>query len=187
VLHPPIAALIHQRHIEVLMIHLDSPDPEFGSMLRSGSQPIALAAILLLLIVVGIGSMALWRATTEIVPEVDRVALARLLQSRTAQAPEQLVERTRSLEASQQDSIDQLQMVQDELQTVKRQLASEAADKKRLADQVAALTETVRLRQSFASAPPDPSPAPETRPVSTRTHAMSAIRHKRSKAKSSPS
>jgi len=169
------------------MIHLDSPDPEFGSMLRSGSQPIALAAILLLLIVVGIGSMALWRATTEIVPEVDRVALARLLQSRTAQAPEQLVERTRSLEASQQDSIDQLQMVQDELQTVKRQLASEAADKKRLADQVAALTETVRLRQSFASAPPDPSPAPETRPVSTRTHAMSAIRHMRSKAKSSPS
>ena len=167
------------------MIHLDSHDSEFGGMLRSGSQPIALAAILLLLIVVGIGSMALWRATTQIVPEVDRVALARLLQSRIAQGPEQLVERTRSLEASQQDSIDQLQMVQDELQAVKRSLASEEADKKRLADQVAVLTEAVDgLRQSFASAPPDPSPPPQMRPVSTRAHAMSGIRHKRSKAKS---
>jgi len=154
-------------------------------MLRNGSQPIALAAILLLLIVIGIGSMALWRATTGIVPEGDRVAVARLLQSRTAQAPEQLVERTRSLEASQQDSIDQLQVVQDELQSVKRLLASEQADKKRLADQVAVLTEAVDgLRQSFASAPPDPSPAPEARPVSTRARAMTAIRHKRNKPKS---
>ena len=51
-------------------------------------------------------------------------------------------------------------MVQDELQTVKRLLASEEADKKRLADQVAVLTEAVDgLRQSFASAPPDASPA----------------------------
>ena len=165
------------------MIHLDSHDPEFGSMLRSGSQPIALAAILLLLIVIGIGSMALWRATAGIGPEVDRVALARLLQSHTT--PEQLAERTRSLEASQQDSIDQLQVVQDELQTVKRLLASEEADKKRLADQVAVLTEAVDgLRQSFASAPPDPSPAPAARPLSTRTHAMTGTRHKRSKAKS---
>ena len=166
------------------MIHLDSPDPEFGSMPRSGAQPIALAAILLMLIVIGIGSMALWRATTDI-PEADRVALARMVQARTAQASEQLVERTKSLEVSQQDSIDQLQLVQDELQTVKRLLASEEADKKRLADQIAVLTETVDgLRQSFASAPPDPSPAPETRPVSTRAPAMSGIRHKRNKAKS---
>jgi uncharacterized protein HemX len=170
------------------MIHSDSHDPEFGSVLRIGSQPIALAAILLLLIVVGIGSMALWRATAEILPEVDRVASTRLSPSRTAQAPEQLAERTRSLEASQQDSIDQLQVVQDELQTVKRLLASEEADKKRLADQVAALTEAVDgLRRSFASAPPEPSFAPETRPVGTRAHTMSGIRHKRNKAKSQPS
>jgi hypothetical protein len=166
------------------MIHSDSHDPESGSMLRSSSQPIALAAILLLLIVVGIGSVALWRVTAEIVPEVDRVALARLART----ASEQLVERTRSLETSQQESVDQLQILQDELKTVKRLLASEDADKKRLADQVAVLTEAVDgLRQSYASAPPEPSPAAETRPVRSRGHAMSGIRHKRTRAKSQPS
>jgi len=158
------------------MIHFESQDPDAGPWLRSGPQPIALATILLLLIVVAIGSTALWRATTGSIPEVDRVALARLLHSRTAQTFDQLADRTRGLEASQQEAIDQLQVVQDELQTVKRLLASEEADKKRLADQVAVLTEAVDgLRQSFASAPPDASPPPETRPANTRPHALNAI------------
>ena len=68
------------------MIHLDSHDPETGASPRSGAQPIALATILLLLIVIAIGSTALWRATTGNIPEADRVALARLLHSRTAQS-----------------------------------------------------------------------------------------------------
>ena len=167
------------------MIHLDSHDPEAGASPRSGSHPIALATILLLLIVVAIGSTALWRATNGNIPEADRVALARLLHSRAAQSFDQLADRTRGLEGSQQEAIDQLQVVQDELQTVKRLLASEEADKKRLADQVAVLTEAVDgLRQSFASAPPDASPAPETRPVSTRPHAINAMHYRRSKVKS---
>ena len=158
------------------MIHLDSHDPDAGARMPSGSQPIALATILLLLIVIAIGSTALWRTTKGSIPEVDRVALARLLHSHTVQAFDQLAERTRGLEASQQEAIDQLQVVQDELQTVKRLLASEEADKKRLADQVAVLTEAVDgLRQSFASAPPDASPPPETRPANTRPHAPNAI------------
>lgn len=161
------------------MIQLDSHDPDTGAWLRSGSQPIALATILLLLIVIAIGSTALWRAATGSIPEVDRVALARLLHSRTAPAFDQLADRTRGLEASQQESIDQLQVVQDELQTVKRLLASEEADKKRLADQVAVLTEAVDgLRQSFASAPPDASPSSEPRPASTRTHALIGVRNR---------
>ena len=160
------------------MIQHDSHDPEAGAWLRSGPQPIALATILLLLIVVAIGSTALWRATTGRLPEVDRVALARLLHA-------QLADRTRGLEASQQEAIDQLQVVQDELQTVKRLLASEEADKKRLADQVAVLTEAVDgLRQSFASAPPDASPPPETRSASTMTHAINGMHYRRSKVKS---
>jgi len=158
------------------MIHLDSHDPDAGARMPSGSQPIALATILLLLIVIAIGSTALWRATKGSLPEVDRVALARLLHSRSAQAFDQLADRTRGLETSQQEAIDQLQVVQDELQTVKRLLASEEADKKRLADQVAVLTEAVDgLRQSFASAPPDASPPPETRPANTRPHALNPI------------
>jgi uncharacterized coiled-coil protein SlyX len=162
------------------MIHLDSYSPDIGKRPRSDSQPIALAAILLLLIVIGIGSIALWRATTESISKADRIALARLLHSPTAQNLNQLADRTRGLETSQQEAIDQLQMVQDELQTVKRLLASEEADKKRLADQVAVLTEAVDgLRQSFASAPPDNSPPPETRPASTRTHALNGIHHRR--------
>jgi len=161
------------------MIHLDLHDPD-GSRPRSGSQPIALATILVLLIVIGIGSIALLRATTQGIPQVDRVALARLLHSRTAQSFDQLVDRTRGLETSQQEAIDQLQMVQDELQTVKRLLASEEADKKRLADQVAVLTETVDgLRQSFASASPDGSPTPDTRPAGTKIHAINGIHHRR--------
>jgi len=162
------------------MVHLDSHDPEIGSRPRSGSQPIALAAILVLLIVIGIGSIALLRATAQGLPAADRVALARLLHSRAAQTFDQLADRTRGLEVSQQEAIDQLQMVQDELQTVKRLLASEEADKKRLADQVAVLTEAVDgLRQSFASAPPDNSPPPDARPAGTRIRAMNGIHHRR--------
>jgi negative regulator of replication initiation len=167
------------------MTYFERPDPEIGQILRSGSQPVVLATILVLLIMIGVGSLALWRATTANVGDIDRAALARLLQARTAQTYEQLIEKHNILEASQHDSIDQLQIVQDELQTVKRLLASEEADKKRLADQVAVLTETVDgLRQSFASAPPEPALRPETRPASARAQAMNAIHHRRSKTKS---
>jgi hypothetical protein len=166
------------------MIHPDSLDPKTEALSWSGSQPIALATILLLLIVVAIGSTALWRATTGNIPEADRVAVARLLHSRTAQTFDQLADRTRGLEASQQAAIDQLQEVQDELLTVKRLLASEEADKKRLADQVAVLNETVDgLRQSFASAAPDASSQPERRPTSARIHAINAMHYRRSKVK----
>jgi hypothetical protein len=47
------------------------------------------------------------------------------LQARATQASEQLVEKTKGLEATQQESIDQLQMVQDQLQTVRRLLAAQ--------------------------------------------------------------
>ena len=60
----------------------------------------------------------------------------RQLQARAAQASEQLVEKTKGLEATQQESIDQLQMVQDQLQTVRRLLAAQQADTKKLSEQV---------------------------------------------------
>jgi uncharacterized protein HemX len=135
------------------------------SLVRASTQPIALAAATLLVLLAGVASIALWRAYTGNAPELDRVVTARALQARTAQASEQLVEKTRGLEATQQESIDQLQVVQDQLSTVSRLLASQQADTKRLSEQVSTLTEAIDgLRQSFASAPPsEPAAAPARR------------------------
>jgi uncharacterized protein HemX len=132
------------------------------SLARAGTQPIALAAALLLAMLAGVASIALWRTYTGTAPELDRVVATRALQTRTAQASEQLVEKTKGLEATQQESIDQLQMVQDQLSTVRRLLASQQADTKRLSEQVSTLTEAIDgLRQSFASAQPsEPAAAP---------------------------
>src|SRR6476619_1336604 len=123
-----------------------------GTVARFSGQPIAIAAVAFVVVVLGIGSIALWRAYTGTAPETDRVVATRQLQARTAQASEQLVEKTKGLEATQQESIDQLQVVQDQLQTVRRLLAAQQADSKRLSEQVAGLTEAIDgLRQSFAS------------------------------------
>ena len=120
---------------------------------RFGGQPFVIGAAALMVIVVGIGAIAAWRAYTGASPETDRVVASRQLQVRAAQASEQLVEKTRGLEATQQESIDQLQMVQDQLATVRRLLAAQQADTKKLSEQVGGLTESIDgLRQSFASA-----------------------------------
>src|SRR6266566_4699250 len=100
-----------------------SRDTRANTLARIGSQPIALAAALLSIVVVGAAAIALWRAYTGTSPELDRVAAVRQLQARAAQASEQLVEKTKGLEATQQESIDQLQVIQDQLQTVRRILA----------------------------------------------------------------
>ncbi|MBC7052312.1 hypothetical protein G6O46_25205, partial [Salmonella enterica subsp. enterica serovar Enteritidis] len=86
-------------------------------------------------------------------PETDRMVAARQVQARTEQVSEALVEKTKGIEETQQESIDQLQVVQDQLQTMRKQFAAQQADAKKLPDQVAALTEQVEgLRQSLASA-----------------------------------
>ena len=133
------------------MIELDPRSA--SSIARFGGQPIAIAAAALVIVVLGISSIALWRAFTGTAPETNRAVVARQLQARTAQASEQLVEKTKGLEATQQESIDQLQVVQDQLQTVRRLLAAQQTDTKKLSEQVGTLTEAIDgLRQSFASA-----------------------------------
>jgi hypothetical protein len=153
---------------------------------RMGPQPIALAAAVLALVVAGVAAVALWRAYGGAPPELERIVQARQLQARTAQASEQLVEKTKGIEATQQEAIDQLQVVQDQLQTARRLLASQQADTKRLSEQVAGLTEAVDgLRQSFASAQSEPaSPPARNRSVLARAHAMTAAQHRRSKSRS---
>ena len=168
------------------MIPASSRDITTNHIVRIGSQPIALAAATLLLIVVGVASIALWRAYTGASPELDRVAATRQLQARAAQASEQLVEKTKGLEATQQESIDQLQVIQDQLQTVRRVLAAQQADSKRLSEQVSGLTEAIEgLRQSFASAQanePAPAPAARNHAVRTRVHAIRTARRRLAKS-----
>src|SRR5437588_8299723 len=153
---------------------------------RIGGQPIAIAAAAFVIVLLGIGSITLWRAYTGTAPETDRVVASRQLQARTAQASEQLVEKTKGLEATQQESIDQLQVVQDQLLTVRRLLASQQSDTRKLSEQVGSLTEAIEgLRQSFASAQAsEPASAPATRQWSARSkpHAIRSANRRRGKS-----
>ncbi|MBR1225880.1 MULTISPECIES: hypothetical protein [unclassified Bradyrhizobium] len=147
------------------------PTPRNTSALaRISGQPIAIGAAALVIVVLGIGSITLWRAYTGTAPETDRVVAVRQLQARTAQASEQLVEKTKGIEATQQESIDQLQVVQDQLLTVRRLLAAQQADTRKLSEQVGTLTESIDgLRQSFASAQAaEPAAPPSARKRSVR-------------------
>lgn len=161
------------------MIDLAQDTPS-NPLLRLGAQPIALTAVALLLLIAGVTSIAIWRAYTGAAPESDRVVALRQLQARTAQASEQLVEKTKGLEATQQESIDQLQVVQDQLQTMKRLMAAQQADTKRLSEQVTALNESIDgLRQSFASARATEVETPTVtrrKPVRQRAHASARKR-----------
>jgi hypothetical protein len=160
------------------MIDVTSQDAKANGIARLGTQPIALAAGALVVIMLGVGSIALWRVYTGTSPEQDRVVVTRQLQARTAQVSEQLVEKAKGLEITQQESIDQLQVVQDQLQTVKRLLAAQQADTKRLSEQVAGLTEAIDgLRQSFASAQGrDAAPsAARNKSIRTRSHATKSL------------
>ena len=152
---------------------------------RFGGQPIAIAAVALVIVVLGVISIALWRAYTGSAPETDRMVSSRQLQARATQASEQLVEKTKGLEATQQESIDQLQMVQDQLQTVRRLLGAQQADTKKLSEQVGTLTEAIEgLRQSFASAQAsESSAAPASRTRSTKAKLRSNRSANRSRAK----
>ena len=154
---------------------------------RFGGQPIAIAAAALVIVVVGVTFITLWRAYTGSAPETERVVATRQLQARAAQASEQLVEKTKGLEATQQESIDQLQMVQDQLLAVRRLLAAQQADTRKLSEQVGTLTEAIDgLRQSFASAQasePSAAPAPRKRTAKARLRSNRAASRGRAKAR----
>jgi hypothetical protein len=164
------------------MIPLAKDARPISSLARIGSQPIAVTAAALVLILAGVAGIAISRAYTGQPPETDRAAIARALQARATQVSEQLVEKTKGLEQTQQDSIDQLQVMQDQLQTVRRLLAAQQADTRRLTEQVSGLSEAVdSLRQSFASAQsaePSPAPAARNRTIRTRAHAVRATQRR---------
>ncbi|HVQ73544.1 MAG TPA: hypothetical protein VMT08_39190 [Bradyrhizobium sp.] len=154
---------------------------------RFGGQPIAIAAAALVIVVLGVTSITVWRSYTGNVPETDRVVATRQLQARAAQASEQLVEKTKGLEVTQQESIDQLQMVQDQLQTVRRLLAAQQTDTRKLSEQVGTLTEAVEgLRQSFAStqaSEPSAASSPRKRSAKVKPRANRSANRSRAKAR----
>jgi predicted RND superfamily exporter protein len=156
--------------------------------MRIGGQPIALAAVVLVILVFGAGSISLWRAYTGSSPEQDfRTSAVRQMQTRAVQASEQLIEKTKALDVSQQEAIDQLQALQDQMETVKRLLAAQQNDNKRLSDQVGNLTGAVdNLRQSFASTQSsEPSSPPSARhaPGRSKSHAARTTQTRRVKPK----
>jgi septal ring factor EnvC (AmiA/AmiB activator) len=170
------------------MIEVMSDDQGNQRIARIGRQPIALAAVALVLMLTGAGSIALWRATAGSSTEPDRVISARQIQLRAAEASEQLVERTKALAFSQQESIDQLQALQDQVQGVKRLLAAQQSDAKRLSDQLGAVAGAIdSLRQSYASAPAtEPSSdQPNARHATNRPklHATRGTQHRRAKSR----
>ena len=167
------------------MIPLTKDVRSMSNLARIGTQPIAVAAAALVLILAGVAGIAFSRAYTGQSLETDRALAVRALQARAAQVSEQLAEKTKGLEQTQQESIDQLQQMQDQLQTERRLLAAQQADIKRLTEQVSSLSEAVDgLRQSFASAQSaDPSPAPAVHNRSLRTRAR-AVRTAQKRAKS---
>jgi uncharacterized protein HemX len=156
------------------MIEIAGQDPKKGAA-QVGSQPITLAASALIIIVLGAGGMALWRSHAGTVPAPDRLIAPSQLQANTAQVSDELTEKTRALEATQQESIDQLQTLQDQLQTARRLLTVQQADTKRLSEQVSSLTEAIdTLRQSFASARAAEASTPSARRQSARTRSESS-------------
>ena len=135
------------------MIDVTPDEPRKNGIAHIGSQPIALAAVALAVLLAGGGTVALWRASTGSYPETDRAIANRQIQTRAAEATEQLADKTKAIGVTQQEQVDQLQALQEQMQGVKRLLAAQQNDAKRLSDQVGTLTCAIdNLRQSFASA-----------------------------------
>ncbi|MBI5130420.1 MAG: hypothetical protein HZA66_13335 [Rhodopseudomonas palustris] len=131
------------------------PPSDFRSraMATIGAQPIAVATAALVLIVSGLGAILLWRMATGMAPETERIVAGRQVQARVAQTSEQIMEKAKGLEMSQQESIDQLQAVQDQLRAIQQMVAAQRAENKKLSEQVGEIGSSLDgLRQSFASA-----------------------------------
>jgi uncharacterized protein HemX len=150
-------------------------DPQTNVLRRIGAQPVALAAGALIVVVLGAASVGAWRAYTGNSPEQERFASLRQMQARSTQAAEQLFEKTKGLETQQQETIDQLQAVQEQLQTLRRLVGAQQADAKRLSEQVSGLTGAIdTLRQSFASTQSSESSEPATARRPSRAESRAA-------------
>ena len=167
------------------MIDVTPDEPRKNGIAHIGSQPIALAAVALAVLLAGGGTVALWRASTGSYPETDRAIAIRQIQTRATEATEQLADKTKAIGVTQQEQVDQLQALQEQMQGVKRLLAAQQNDARRLSDQVGTLTGAIdSLRQSFASAQSSDTPAPGPRATARSKPAGAATHAQRKRAKS---
>ncbi|PZA13214.1 hypothetical protein DNX69_02225 [Rhodopseudomonas palustris] len=157
------------------MIEIPPTDLRARPLPALGAQPIAIAAAALLLIVAGIGTIFLWRIASGTSPEQERVVAGRQVQARVAQTSEQLVERTKGLELTQQQSIDQLQALQDQLHDIQALVAAQRSEIRKLSEQIGEIgTGLDSLRQSFAQAQPADTaerPAVRSKPAARASRA----------------
>lgn len=157
------------------------------AMATIGAQPIAIAAAALLLVVSGICAILLWRIASGQVPEQDRVAAGRQVQARVAQTSEQIMEKTKGIALSQQESIDQLQSLQDQLNSIQQLVTAQRNESKRLADQVGEIGGNLDgLRQALASAQAADTaerPAARSKPAATSHRRATKPRATRKRAK----
>jgi uncharacterized protein HemX len=158
-----------------------------------GHQPIIVTAVAVALVFAGIFGVFAWRAYSGNSPEPERLTASRLQQARVAQASEQLIEKTKGIEATQQQSVDQLQVVQDQLQTMQRLLTAQQNETRKLTEQLGTITGSLdNLRQSFASTTAsDDQPAAREQPrrtrsraTATRSRTKAVVQRKRSGARS---
>lgn len=100
------------------------------------------------LVLIGGGCVTVWAFSVS----KDDVSVS----APAGKSADELLETAKGLEVTQQQAVDQLQIVQD-------QLAAQQVETKRLSDQVTALTEKLDLlQQSVASAAPQQQPKPAT-------------------------
>src|SRR4051812_38511190 len=136
---------------------ISSEHSETNVLRRIGAQPVALAAGALIVVVLAAGSVGIWRTWTGNSPEQERFTSLRQMQARSTQAAEQLFEKTKGLETQQQETIDQLQAVQEQLQTLRRGGGGQQAGAKRPAREGGGLPRAVHtLRQTFSHTPSPP-------------------------------
>ena len=113
---------------------------------------------------------------------------SRAITSKIRLESEQLAEKTKAMAATQQEQVDQLQALQEQVQGVKRLLAGQQNEAKRLSDQIGTLTGAIdNLRQSFASAQSSDTPAQPAAGHATarpKPHAAGHAPRKRAKSRS---
>jgi septal ring factor EnvC (AmiA/AmiB activator) len=121
-----------------------------------GVRQLWIFAVALAVILSGLGFAVLQRGSGG----NGAAALASTTAPPREQVSNELLETTKGLQMTQQQAVDQLQVVQD-------QLAAQKAETKRLSEQIAAVTEKLdALKQSVADAPAPSVAAPVSPPKS---------------------
>jgi uncharacterized coiled-coil protein SlyX len=114
----------------------------------TGARQLWMFGVALAVIVIGLGCVLLQRGFSGngTPPGSPTVALAG-----PEQVAQELLETTKGLQVTQQQAVDQLQVVQD-------QLVAQREETKKLSDQIAAVTEKLEAVQQSVAAVPAPAP-----------------------------